>query len=75
AIGGTVLRSHFRWLIRTFWLAAGSVLIAAILAWVFGSFVGGVVLLVALVWFSYRLIKGWLSLYDGMMIAQPNALW
>ncbi|MGB6388532.1 MAG: hypothetical protein WBE08_08285 [Methyloceanibacter sp.] len=75
AIGGTVLRSHFRWLIRTFWLAAGSVLIAAILAWVFGSFVGGVVLLVGLVWFSYRLIKGWLSLYDGMMIAQPNALW
>jgi uncharacterized membrane protein len=31
--------------------------------------------LVAFVWFSYRLVKGWLSLYDGKEIAEPNAFW
>jgi uncharacterized membrane protein len=74
-ISGTVLRSHFRWLIRTFWLAAGGLLLALIVGWAFGRFAGGLVLLVALIWFSYRLIKGWLSLYDGKEIARPSALW
>lgn len=75
AISGTVLRSHFRWLILTFWLAAGALLLAVIAAWALGRFAGGLVLLVALTWFSYRVVKGWLSLYDGKEIAKPDALW
>lgn len=75
AISGTVLRSHFRWLILTFWIGIGLLLLAAIAAWAFGRFAGGLALLVAAVWFSYRLVKGWLSLYDGKTIAKPNALW
>jgi len=75
AISGTVLRSHFRWLILTFWLAAGALPLAVIVAWAFGRFAGGLVLLVALIWFSYRVVKGWLSLYDGKEIARPGALW
>jgi len=75
AISGTVLRSHFRWLINSFWLVAGTLVVAAILAWILGSVIGGLIALVALVWFSYRLVKGWLSLYDGKEIVKPNALW
>lgn len=75
AIGETVLRSHFRWLVLTFWIAIGTLIVAAFAAWVFGNIVGGLVLLVAAVWFSYRLVKGWLSLYDGKEITSPNALW
>jgi uncharacterized membrane protein len=74
-VGGTVQRSHFRWLILTFWIGIGTLLLAAIAAWVFSRFVGGLVLLVAAIWFSYRLVKGWLSLYDGKKIAEPNSLW
>lgn len=75
AIVGTVLRSHFRWLILTFWIAAGGLVLAALSAWAFGRFVGGLVLLAALVWFAFRTVKGWLSLYDGKKIASPTALW
>jgi uncharacterized membrane protein len=75
AISGTVLRSHFRWLINSFWLLAGALAVAAILAWILGSIIGGLIALVAFVWFSYRLVKGWLSLYDGKEIAEPNAFW
>ena len=75
AVVGTVLRSHFRWLILTFWIAAGGVVLAALSTWAAGRFVGGLVLLVVLIWFAFRVVKGWLSLYDGKKIATPNALW
>ena len=75
AIVGTVLRSHFRWLILTFWIATGGLVLAALSAWAAGRFVGSLVLLVTLVWFAFRVVKGWLSLYDGKKIATPNALW
>ena len=74
-VGGTVLRSHLRWLILTFWIGIGTLLVALLAAWAFCRFVGGLVLLAAAIWFSYRLVKGWLSLYDGKKIASPNALW
>jgi uncharacterized membrane protein len=67
---GTWLESHFRWQIRTFWLALlWSALIAAVSAplalilvgfatWAVGFFLLGI-------WAAIRIAKGWLRLKDG----------
>jgi uncharacterized membrane protein len=66
---GTWLESHFRWQIRTFWLALfWSALVAAVSAvlaivlvgfatWIIGLFVLGL-------WSIYRIARGWLRLRD-----------
>jgi uncharacterized membrane protein len=71
---GTWLESHFRWQIRTFWLAAlwaaftalvsGVLLIVlvGIATWVIGLFALGV-------WATIRIVRGWLKLRDGLPIA------
>jgi uncharacterized membrane protein len=62
---GTWLESHFRWQIRTFWGAIAAIcagwvmfvtLILAPLAFVVWGAAG--------VWVVYRVVKGWLALYD-----------
>lgn len=70
---GTWLESHYRWQIRTFWLAAlwaaftaivsGVLLIVlvGIATWVIGLFVLGV-------WATVRIVRGWLKLRDGRPI-------
>jgi uncharacterized membrane protein len=70
---GTWLESHFRWQIRTFWLALlWSVLIAAVSAplalvlvgfatWAVGFFLLGI-------WAAVRIARGWLRLKDGVPI-------
>jgi uncharacterized membrane protein len=67
---GTWLEPHFRWQIRTFWLALlWSVLIAAVSAplalilvgfatWAIGFFLLGI-------WAAVRIVRGWLRLKDG----------
>lgn len=70
----TPLRSHFRWLIRTFWLGASAIVLSAILTWLLGNVVGAIAFIAALVWYVYRVAKGWLALYDGKQISQPQAL-
>jgi uncharacterized membrane protein len=61
-VAGTWLESHFRWQIRTFWFG---------LLWsVFGVLslvvvVGFAVLFANLVWFIYRIVKGWIRLNEG----------
>ena len=80
---GTLYASHMTWLIRTFLigliasLAVG--LVTLLLSWI--PFIG--VLFVAagaltaaaiLVWFIYRIVKGWLALFDGQPILNPDAL-
>lgn len=75
-VQGTWLEGHFRWQIRTFWLAlawavgvaAVSIPLALILVgfatWAVGMFVLGV-------WAIYRIARGWLRLNDrqGMPLA------
>jgi uncharacterized membrane protein len=69
-VRGTWLESHFRWQIRTFWLALAG-LVAATL--VFGPFtiilIGIPFLLLSYfiigVWAAYRIARGWMSLRDG----------
>lgn len=70
---GTWVESHFRWQIRTFWLALlWSVLIGVVSAplalvlvgfatWAVGCFVLGI-------WASIRILRGWLRLKDAEVI-------
>jgi uncharacterized membrane protein len=59
---GTWVESHFRWLIRTFWYSLLWGVIGA-LTWVLviGIFIIGA----NMVWFIYRIIKGWLRLSEN----------
>jgi uncharacterized membrane protein len=69
-VRGTWLESHFRWQIRTFWLALlWSALIAAVsiplapvlvgfATWAVGFFVLGI-------WAAVRILRGWLRLKNG----------
>jgi uncharacterized membrane protein len=61
-MAGSFLESHFRWQIRTFWF---SLLWAAIGVITFVVIIGWFVLLADLVWFIYRIAKGWLNLNDN----------
>ncbi len=65
---GTFLESHFRWQIRTFWIAlAWSIVgVLSLLA-----FIGIFVLGVAAMWFLYRAIKGWIELSEGRAMYGP----
>ena len=61
-VRGSWLESHFRWQIRTFWWALLWFGIGALL-WI--VFVGMIVVGAAAIWVIYRIVKGWLNLYDG----------
>jgi uncharacterized membrane protein len=58
---GTWLESHFAWQIRTFWW---SLLIAAVGVILFFVLVGWAILAAGLVWYIYRIVKGWLRLSE-----------
>ena len=59
---GTWLESHFRWQIRTFWVALIGGIVGAV---TFIILIGWVILCVTAVWVIYRIVKGWLALNDG----------
>jgi uncharacterized membrane protein len=66
-VRGTWLESHFRWQIRTFWLALGWAVLVALVSlpltvvligigtWVAGLFLLGL-------WAIYRIVRGWMAL-------------
>lgn len=61
-VAGTYLESHFRWQIRTFWFSLLWGVIGVITAF---FVIGWFVLLADMVWFIYRIVKGWLSLNEN----------
>jgi uncharacterized membrane protein len=61
-VQGTWLESHFRWQIRTFWFSLLWGLIGLALTFVA---VGIFVLFADLLWYIYRIVKGWIRLNDG----------
>lgn len=66
-VAGTVLESHFRWQIRTFWFA----LLWGVVGWLTFLLVVGYLLLVAdALWVIYRIAKGWMRLNDGKAMYQ-----
>ena len=58
---GTWVDSHYRWQIRTFWIT----LVGTFVFWVLSLILIGIPLLIALwIWAIYRIVKGWLRLYE-----------
>ena len=67
-VRGTWLESHFRWQIRTFWFSLLWGLLGAI---TFLLVVGWFILIADLLWFIYRIGKGWIRLNDGKPMYAP----
>ena len=61
-VAGTLLESHFRWQIRTFWFGLLWGVIGAILCLIL---IGFAILFADFVWFVYRIAKGWLNLHEN----------
>jgi len=61
-VAGTFYESHFRWQIRTFWFGLLWGFIGAVLIVVL---IGIPILIADLIWFIYRIAKGWLNLNDN----------
>ena len=59
---GTPSEPHLEWLIRTFWMGLVGYIIGAVLVFVV---IGFAVLTVVSIWMLYRIVKGWLYLYDN----------
>ncbi|MBX3717414.1 MAG: hypothetical protein KF738_15560 [Burkholderiales bacterium] len=67
-VQGTWLESHFRWQIRTFWFSLLWGLLGVI---TFLLIVGWLILIADLLWFIYRIVKGWIRLNDGKPMYAP----
>jgi uncharacterized membrane protein len=70
---GTWLESHFRWQIRTFWFSLLWAVIGVVTSFVL---IGFAILFADLIWFIYRIVKGFLALNDNKPIgieSSPNA--
>ncbi|MFA7681218.1 MAG: hypothetical protein WCY07_13855 [Pigmentiphaga sp.] len=63
---GTWLESHFTWQIKTFWWSLGLFVLGG-LTTVIG--VGFIILFGTLIWYIYRIVKGWLALTENKAIA------
>lgn len=65
-VRGTVLESHFRWQIRTFWFALLWVIVAVLLfVTIIGIPMAWIAVVVTGVWVLYRIGRGWLALNEG----------
>lgn len=67
---GTPYEPHFTWQIRTFWLGLAGHLIGAALIFVL---IGIPILWAVAIWTLYRIIKGWLYLYDNKPLRDPRS--
>jgi len=67
---GTPYEAHFTWQIRSFWMALFGHLVAFAL---FIVLIGVPLLWAVAIWMLYRIIKGWLYLYDNKPLLNPRA--
>jgi uncharacterized membrane protein len=71
-VNGTWLETHWRWQLRTFWLAAAWAVGALVLAvTIIGIPVALVIWAVLSIWVLYRVIRGWLALLDKRGMPVP----
>ena len=63
---GTWLESHFTWQIKTFWWSLGLVLLGGLTTFIG---IGFIILFGTLIWYIYRIVKGWLALTENKAIA------
>ena len=68
-VRGSWLESHFRWQKATFWYGLLWILLGVLTQWIL---IGFAVLTVALIWFVYRIAKGWIYLVDGKEMYQEK---
>jgi uncharacterized membrane protein len=62
---GTIVESHFRWQIRTFWFAAVWVIVATVLFFtLIGIPLAFIIWIGAGLWVIYRVARGWMTLQD-----------
>jgi uncharacterized membrane protein len=67
SVQGTWVESHYQWLSSTFWRGIGLVIVLTVIF--FLSIIG--ILFIWLLWFGltvwylWRVIKGWMRLFDG----------
>lgn len=61
-VQGTWLESHFRWQLRTFWFSLPW-FVLGVLTYII--IIGWVIIGVTALWVIYRILKGWLNLYDN----------
>ncbi|WP_116138003.1 DUF4870 family protein [Trinickia diaoshuihuensis] len=66
---GTPYEAHMTWLIRSFWIALAGYVIGGALVFVV---IGFVVLAAVTIWMIYRIVKGWLYLYENKPL-EPRA--
>lgn len=71
AFEGAVWESHMTWLIRTFWIAFIGGLASMLLMFIA---IGFVTILAVIIWFIYRIMKGWILWNDGKPVEAPEAL-
>lgn len=68
-VRGTWLESHFRWQIRTFWLAFAAATAGAILFVTIVLIPAAIGLWFGLaIWVIYRVLRGWLNLREGRSV-------
>jgi uncharacterized membrane protein len=61
-VAGSFYESHFRWQIRTFWW---SLVWSALGVVTLLILIGKLILLAVMVWYIYRIVKGWLRLTEN----------
>ena len=64
-VAGTVYALHFDWLLQTFWWGALWFAVSALATLVYIGWVG---VAGTGIWVIYRLIKGWLALYESRTV-------
>ncbi|MDO5073021.1 MAG: hypothetical protein Q4D63_01320 [Neisseria animaloris] len=68
---GTIYYEHMQYLIKTFWWS----LLGVLVGWVtLALLIGGLVWIVVSVWFIYRLVAGFIKLYDNKPVSPDGWL-
>lgn len=63
-------KSHFKWQIRTFWYMCLWAFVSGLLS----SIISGSIVIAAVgIWGVYRVVRGWLYLYDGKPMYAANS--
>jgi uncharacterized membrane protein len=69
---GSFLESHYTWIIRTFWIGLAGAIVGGATMWMFG--LGMIIVGAVIVWYVYRIVKGWLALNDGKALPNPEGI-
>ena len=71
-VRGSWLETHWRWQLRSFWLAALWLLIAGLLAITLIGLPAAILAIVATgIWVLYRMVRGWMALFDRRLLPLP----